>query len=189
MTCIVGIADQKTGSVFIGGDSASVEGWMLQTSAPKVFYNHPFVAGYTTSFRMGQLLQYRMRIDRPSTVYDLNYWMVDSFIPRWQETLKDNGWLKTKDGREEGGEFLIGLYGRLFIVSDDFQVQPRNYCAVGCGAEIALGSLFTTESMNKPSKERVHIALQAAEAHSAGVRGPMYYMELTKEGQDIFDWY
>ena len=58
MTAIVGIAEK--GSVYIGGDSAGVAGLSISTRTDvKVFKNGPFVLGFTSSFRMGQILQYK----------------------------------------------------------------------------------------------------------------------------------
>ena len=59
MTCIVGVVDN--GKVYMGGDSAGVGGLCIETrKQPKVFRNGDFLIGYTDSFRMGQLLQYKM---------------------------------------------------------------------------------------------------------------------------------
>lgn len=55
MTCVVGLVDK--GTVYIGVDSAAVQGWTRRKSrVAKVFHRGPFLIGYTTSFRMGQLL-------------------------------------------------------------------------------------------------------------------------------------
>lgn len=58
MTCIVGLVDK--GSIYMGGDSAGVAGLSVTTRADeKVFLNGPFIMGFTTSFRMGQILRYK----------------------------------------------------------------------------------------------------------------------------------
>ena len=57
MTCIVGL--EHDGKVYMGGDSAAVGGMDVYPSRiPKVFQAGRYLIGYTTSFRMGQLLQY-----------------------------------------------------------------------------------------------------------------------------------
>jgi hypothetical protein len=59
VTCIVGFTDGN--EVSIGGDSAGVGGWDLTVRADeKVFVLGEFVFGCTTSFRMGQLLRYKL---------------------------------------------------------------------------------------------------------------------------------
>lgn len=73
---------------------------------------------------------------------------------------------------EVGGFFLVGFRGRLFAVESDYQVGEAvvSYQALGCGEQIARGSLFSSSHLD--SERRVRLALEAAEAHSAGGRGP-----------------
>ncbi len=54
MTAIVGLVHNAT--VYIGGDSAGVSGYSMTVRADsKVFTIGPYLMGFTTSFRMGQL--------------------------------------------------------------------------------------------------------------------------------------
>lgn len=58
MTCIVGLVHGDT--VYMGADSAGVSGLDLRLRKDsKVFLRGEFVMGFTTSFRMGQLLQHK----------------------------------------------------------------------------------------------------------------------------------
>jgi len=67
MTCIVGI--QHDGRVYIGGDSAGVAGYSITSRADaKVFTVGPYVMGFTSSFRMGQLLRYGLKAPKPPVV-------------------------------------------------------------------------------------------------------------------------
>lgn len=55
MTCIVGLVENN--KVYIGGDSAGVAGLSLMKRADeKVFKKDEFIFGFTSSFRMGQLI-------------------------------------------------------------------------------------------------------------------------------------
>ena len=177
MTCIVGI--MHAGEVWIGGDSAGVGGYSLSHRADeKVFTNGEFVMGFTTSFRMGQILRYRFT-PPPITTADLRRYMATEFIDAARSAMKDGGYLKVSDGREDGGTFLVGVRGQLFAVEDDFQVGVScdGYDAVGCGHDIAKGALFATQGM--PPEQRINIALEAAARFSAGVRPP-FVVERTR---------
>ena len=170
MTCIVGVQDGT--DVFIGGDSAGVAGYNITVrSDQKVFRNGPFVMGFTSSFRMGQLLRYSFV---PPKVPDtgLDKYMVVDFINAVRTCLKAGGWAKTDEGMERGGTFLVGVKGQLFLIDGDYQVAKNadGYASVGCGEEYALGSLHTTTGQDP--KTRVRLALQAASHHSSGVTGP-----------------
>ena len=57
MTCIVGVVDK--GIVHMAGDKLGSNGFTKGISVrPKVFHNGDFLVGYTTSFYMGQLLEF-----------------------------------------------------------------------------------------------------------------------------------
>lgn len=176
MTVIVGFTDGKT--VYIGGDSAGVSGWdMMIRNDEKVFVNNGFIMGFTSSFRMGQILRYGFM--PPSiTGNDLYQYMVTDFIDAVRKCLKEGGYVKTEGGRDDGGTFLVGYQGRLFRIESDFQVGEArtHYDAVGCGDMAALGSMFT--STGKPPRERIETALKAAECFSAGVRGPFTILSI-----------
>jgi ATP-dependent protease HslVU (ClpYQ) peptidase subunit len=179
MTCIVGLVDK--GKVYIGGDSAGVGGsgqYSLKVrNDRKVFRNGDFVMGFTSSFRMGQLLAFAMSPPKPREGDDLMAFMVRDFIGCARQTLKDGGFAKAVNSEESAGTFLVGFRGRLFHITDDYQVgeSSQPYDACGCGDQLALGSLFSTPNIIDP-RERVLEALAAAEAFSAGVRGP-FHME------------
>jgi hypothetical protein len=104
--------------------------------------------------------------------------MVTDFVDGLRECFKRGGYSKISDNEENGGTFLVGHKGRLFTIDSDFQVgeQVEDYAAVGCGDDIALGSMYST--IGKPVEERIRTALQAAEAFSTGVRGPFNILKL-----------
>jgi ATP-dependent protease HslVU (ClpYQ) peptidase subunit len=175
MTAIVGLT--HNGTVHIGGDSAGVSDWSLTIRADsKVFTNGPYAMGFTTSFRMGQLLRYALKAPEPNG--DLERFMVTTFVDAVRECLKEGGWATKDSEREEGGDFLVGVHGRLFSVHPDYQVGEAvdGFAAIGCGQEIALGALYTTARTRMAPEKRVKLALEAAERFSAGVRGPFAYV-------------
>lgn len=180
MTCIVGFVEGDT--VWMGGDSAGVGGYSLIVRADqKVFRNGPMLFGFTTSFRMGQLLRYQLTVPDHDPRVDVEKYMVSTFITAVRECLKSHGWASKKDEREEGGTFLAGYRGRLFRIDSDYQVgEARDgFDAVGCGDDIARGALFA--SAHLAGQERIELALRAAERHSAGVRGPFCIEALRAE--------
>lgn len=172
MTCIAALIEN--GTVYMGGDSAGVSGLSISIRADqKVFTNGEFVMGFTSSFRMGQLLQYKFTPpNQPSNKTDMAF-MVTDFIDSIRECFGQNGFGKTSDKtNNEGGTFLVGFKGKLYRIDSDFQVGQTvcGYDSVGCGASIALGSLHST--VGKKPRDRIRMALEAAAQHSAGVAAP-----------------
>lgn len=176
MTCIVGLV--ADGKVFIGGDSAGVDeryGLVVRADR-KVFRNGDFVMGFTSSFRMGQLLAFNFNPPKPRVGVDTMAYMVTDFIDAARARMKEGGYARLKEAVEEGGTFLVGYQGRLFHIAGDFQVgeSSHGFDACGCGDLIALGSLRSTRSWVDPAT-RLKEALETAEAFSAGVRGPFVF--------------
>lgn len=170
MTCIVGLSHK--GRVFMGADSAGVAGLDLTVRADqKIFTNGPFLMGFTSSFRMGQLLRYALS---PPKRYDKEVmtFMCTDFVDATRNCLKSGGFASKNLEKESGGQFLVGYEGRVFAVFDDYQVAESvaGYDAVGSGESYAKGVLFATSG--KPPEARIKLALRAAEQHSAGVRSP-----------------
>ncbi|MGG4462618.1 hypothetical protein ABEO79_00165 [Micromonospora provocatoris] len=176
MTCIVGLVHNNR--VYIGGDSAGVGGYSITTRADeKVFVKGEFVMGFTSSFRMGQLLRYKLNIPYHKPEVDTFEYMVTEFVEAVRQCLKDGGFSRSNDGEEAGGTFLVGYRGELFVIFDDYQVgkSTLGYDAVGCGEDIAKGSLYSSidhTSFNEYPESRIIEALSASEQFNAGVRGP-----------------
>ena len=172
MTCIAAVVYDNV--VYMGADSAGVAGYNLVVRADqKVFINGEFLIGFTSSFRMGQLLRYAFKPPRfHEDEKDLYAYMVTDFIDAVRACLKGGGYAQKTNEEETGGCFLVGVRGRLFQIEDDYQVGELtcNYNAVGCGEAYALGVLSVTGAIDPD--ERIRLALSSAEKFSAGVRGP-----------------
>ena len=179
MTVIAGL--EWEGKVYIGADSASVAGYeTFATRLRKVFRRGPFLIGYTTSFRMGQLLQYRLDVPEHPADMDALEYMATLFTDAARACLKDGGYARVESGVEQGGQFLVGYQGKLYQVDSDFQVNSNQaeFAALGQGAPYALGVLyeriFDLEFLALQPDKMILSALRAAEHFCAGVRAPHY---------------
>jgi hypothetical protein len=182
MTCIVGLVENDV--VYMGGDSCGSNGWGSEAFAgPKVFKVGPFLIGYTTSFRMGHVLQHALRLNRQWVEEEIDVYMRTTFIECVRGAFKAAGWSTIKDGQEIGGEFLVGIQGRLFSVHEDYGVlEPlTKYTACGSGYLAAKGALAALEEATSGigAVKKIQIALAAAEKHVSGVRGPFTVLEQT----------
>jgi ATP-dependent protease HslVU (ClpYQ) peptidase subunit len=173
MTCIIGIAEK--GKVYIGGDSMSSNGPNREATAlRKVFRTGQFLIGYTTSFRMGQILQYHLIVPpQPEDMSDERY-MVVEFIEAVRTCLKVKGYAAVNNNQESGGTFLVGYKSGLYGVYSDFQVNHclSNVAACGAGEEYALGALTALDRLTP--KKRIRRALQIVSQLSNYVCEPFY---------------
>lgn len=182
MTCIVGI--KQDGKIYMGADSAGSGGTMLRVrSDRKVFIKEDFIMGFTSSFRMGELLQFSLDIPAHHNGVDVYAFMVTSFVNAVRECLKAGGYARKEKEGEEAGTFLVGYRGRIFKIYDDYQVSEHlfPYDACGCGENYALGVLYANVHL-KP-EDRIMQALAAAQQFSSGVREPFYLLSIG--GEDV----
>lgn len=171
MTCVVGLVQK--GRVYLGVDSAAVQGWTRRPSqVSKVFRRGPFLIGYTTSFRMGQLLEHHLTVPaQKDTQTDMSF-MVTLFIESVRVLLKEKGFTKIESNTEKGGQFLVAYRKHLYTIESDFQVghMVEQFDAIGSGAEFALGAMKALEKTAPMA--RVRKALEIAANYNMGVCGP-----------------
>ncbi len=178
------IAALKTddGRILMGADSAGVGGYSLQNRTdPKIYKNGEFMLGFTSSFRMGQLLGHAMvpPVRYAESKDTIEKFMATTFIDAVRKCLKDGGFAKKENEVESGGNFLVGYRGRIYEIGGDYQVGTirQDFAAVGCGFDLALGSLYSTDGLIKDPQLRLQVALESAERFSAGVRSPFIFEE------------
>lgn len=181
MTCVAAVSTADL--VVMGGDCAGSNGHTVQEYADsKVFavelkpQGTRLLLGYTTSFRMGQVIQHSMDWPRFDASDEAWPWLVKCVVPVMRRLLSDHGWLEKKSEREVAGKMLIGLGSELFTMDSDFHVFPHKehgFAAIGSGEEVALGSLHTSQALGaKDPQARVHAALSAASDMTPFVRDP-----------------
>jgi len=181
MTCIVALKHE--GKVYMGGDSAASSYHFCTTRIDsKVFIKDQFIIGFTSSFRMGQLLEYNLHSVEPAKNSFKNQmkndieFMSTIFIDNVRKCLKEGGYANHNNNVETGGEFLVGYKGNIYHICSDFQVgvPVDNYDSVGCGDQIALGAISAYHQLSKKiePKKAIEIALTAASKYSGFVKPP-----------------
>lgn len=186
MTCIVGLVDQD-GAVWMGGDSCGSNGYTYNTTqGHKIFARGESVIGCTGSFRLIDLLRYRLDVRAPREADEPDRYIRCDFLEAVKSTFNSHGYLASEDGVWSFcGPFLVGWRGRLWQVQNNFSVisPPPWGDAVGSGCVAASGSLYTTREMFSDRPDlRVRMALEAAEAVVTTVRGPHRIYKLSTSG-------
>lgn len=158
MTIIIGYTDGK--NIDMIADGGAVNDTIIQNIAhPKIFKiivgKHEMLIGYTTSFRMGQLLQFYIEEELSCRILDENNvyrFLCTEFIQAVRIIFKEHGFRITCENQQEyGGTFLIGFMGRLYTVQDNYAVLEfkKNFACIGCGEDLAIASMATLESLKK----------------------------------------
>lgn len=187
-TCVVAIKRKDTGDICMAGDSAGSSGWKTATfKDEKVFKKGSFLYGYTSSYRMGQLLQYELSEPDVGEHQDISTYMRTTYIDAVRECFKGAGYASVDSNKESGGIFMVAFRGRLFVVESNFQVLEPDYpyYAIGCGQETALGALRVIERKGIGGIEDcLRMVLATAEEFSGGVRRP-FHMISTESGETV----
>lgn len=173
MTCIVGYKTKN--NVFIGGDSAGVSGRDIIIRADeKIFKKEEFIFGFTSSFRMGQILRYNFTPPKRKENISDDEYLYNDFIGEVIKVFKKNGYAKVDSNQVEGGVFLFGYKNELYYVGSDFQIgkSTKDYNSVGCGDKYALGCFYALEDEKLPIEAKIKKALETAEEFSTAVRRP-----------------
>lgn len=173
MTCIVGIA--FNGKVYIGGDTLGSDGFRKGVyDRPKVFKNNDFIIGYTTSYRMGQLLEASfIPPERLSSEKDDFIYIVNRVIPAIKSCLSRGGFEQSHNGKDEGGVFLLGYKGNLYEVQSEYSILKASHMAIGSGIDHAMGALSAIHKINPTMtpEEKITIAIEAAMESCLSVGG------------------
>jgi len=135
MTCI--IAMTYKGKVHMIGDCEGSDGFIKAQykKNPKCFKNGDFLVGHTTTFRLGQILQYEWNVPEKLQSQSENDYLYKTVIKSLKSTF-DNNFFGHKDGVDfEGGTFILGYKGRICVVESNLQLlEYEDYASCGCGA-------------------------------------------------------
>ena len=139
---------------------------------PKVFWNGKFLIGHTSSFRMGQLLRFNLKVPRQKKGQDDYEYMCVTFVNAMRKAFKDGGYMTIDKNVEWGGTFLVVYKKVIYEVCESLQVQmtSEDFDSCGCGVFYAKGSLYSTKG--RKAFYRVVEALNSAVHFSGGVRPP-----------------
>ena len=178
MTCIVAMVED--GVVHMAGDKLGSNGYTKSISErSKVFINGDFLMGYTTSFRMGQLLEFSWNPPEKMGSMSDDKFFYFTVINSIKSLFKEDGF---SGKSEEGGTFLIGYKGKLYKVQSDYAVfEVTNYTACGCGEDEAETVLFTFEKVQLEDwsiEDKLALAIQASSHRKVGVSVEHDYLSL-----------
>lgn len=164
----------------MGADSIGVNNYTSEIRMDlKLFQHDEMLIGFCGSFRMGQLLQYRLEIPKhPDGMEDHEY-LCTYFMDSVKKLLADHEIEKERLGIKEGGTFMLAYRGGLYTIHEDYQVAicHAGYDSIGAGDQYAKGALYATSTMRVRPQRKLILALEAAAYHSPWVRGPFHIEE------------
>jgi len=201
MTCIVGIV--ASNGVVLASDSLGSGGGRKQEyataklitleAAEQVtdleYKKIQIGLGYTSSFRMGDILKHLFTPPLVKKDVDIENYMVSEFVPAIISCFDDHHYTMTEKGKKEGGNFLVAIKGRLFEVQEDFSVleTTMGFAAIGSGEAVAVGALYALgieydgDTTTSALVDKAGIAIQAASEFVTTVGGEIFILEISNE--------
>lgn len=167
MTCIVALKNGE--GVFLAGDRRGSNGYTYTRWGAKVFKVGKFAFGYTTSFRMGQLLQYHWNPPKLKEDQDIAQYLYVDVLNSIKKLFSDD---RFDQKGNEGGTFIMAYSGMVFTIQEDYGMnEVLDYASVGCGSDEAEAVLYALDKIASPlgSEERITLAIEAANARKVGV--------------------
>ena len=171
MTCIIGLEEDD--GVYLAADSSASDGYIsFRTDECKVFINSPFIIGYTTSFRYGNLLEHSWTPPHREDAMSDHKYLCTSVVDSIRECLTKGGFAEKDKEVESGGTCLMGYNGRLYMMQNGYSVLRQTpFGAIGCGREVALGAMYVS---SEDVEERLVNALHASAEYCVSVSRPFH---------------
>lgn len=182
MTCIIGYVDTK-GNGHMVGDSAGTNVTYhsrIDLHSAKIFEKCGMLIGYTTSFRMGQILEHCLEFpDRTAGLTDFEY-LIRQLVPAIRKVFVEEKYIQDTD--KQGGNFIIVWKGAVYEIQGDFSVfnHSRGFASCGSGNSHAQGFIEACRSYGIMSDDAVEDvlrnAIMAISNHNITVSGRVDYL-------------
>ena len=194
MTVVAGIA--SAGGIILGADSFAsgsdvgftlagpkVVELMVHAPAPGAIVKRTLklLIGASGAPRIASTLKHLVT----PPVYDDPSEDPERYVLRLIDVIRDvaraRGLIMVRDGQEKlDGRLLIGFKGRLFVVSDDYDLlEPKNgMAAIGCADSVTLAAMlaFHRSGAHHDRYDVLQCALEVAAELDIHVRGPFAFV-------------
>jgi len=172
MTCIVVVRDTLNSKLWMAGDRGVGDDNNISTSlTPKIWKKEGFLFGYAGSMdgdRIRHLFlppEYEGRGSIDKFMYSKFLKALRKFYEEW--------WVDVSTTSDFG--MIICIRGKIYehnAADMSLTQYEQDYLAMGSGADLALGSLYSTQKQ-KDARKRVATAVNAAINHSTSCKGPI----------------
>jgi len=185
MTCVIGLKTQN--DVYLAADSVCTDTQTLHLhtrNERKIFTNGNAIFGYSGLCRLPQVVEYNFKMPKQTQKDDMEF-LCSTFVDALRKCFKKASFTELQSGREFfAGQLLLGYKNNIYEIEGDFTIMNEinamaghNFTAIGCGRDLALGSLYSSSTV-KDHKVRLREALEVAEKYSSGVAKPFWGISL-----------
>lgn len=184
MTCIVGL-ELPGGRVMLGADSAaSFNDCVTFVTTPKVARHGSMLLGCAGSIQLCEQVTLHSTIPKPPPLgASMAKWVTGKLMADINASVRKV--LRTPPDGEDRDvvHVLLGVNGEVWWLDpiERWAIRSqRGFSAIGNGAEVAVGSLYTTaqaEGLMPDPRDRIEMSIRAASSRCLGVGGPIVILE------------
>lgn len=172
MTCIAVVRDLANKKIWMASDRAISDDNLINiSSSPKIWKKEGYLFGYAGSMD-GDRIKHLFVPPEFEGRGSVDKFMYSKFLKSLR--IFYEGWWVDISATSDFG-MIICIRGKIYEhnASDMSLTQyEQDYLAMGAGADLALGSLYTTQKQ-KDARKRVALAVNAAIVHSTSCKGPI----------------
>lgn len=172
MTCIAVVRDSVNNKIWIAGDrGVSDESTINICSSPKVWKKEGYLFGYAGSMD-GDRVKHLFVPPTFEGRGNVDAFMYSKFLKSLRKFYEE-WWVDTSSSSDFS--MIICTRGKIYEHnSADMSLTQyeQDYLSIGSGADLALGSLYSTQKQ-KDARKRAVLAVNAAITHSVSCKGPI----------------
>jgi len=180
VTCIAAIVDND-GTGYISCDSLGSNGSTKNVyRTKKIFRRGGFLFGFTSSYRMGQILEYSLTLPPRKVGQALTEYLHTDFVQAVRAAFDQGGY-------GAGGEFIFVTEGRIFTMQPDFSLlEARDtFESVGSGEDYARAVMATMVAFELGDPETIlTVAIETAANYVSGVGGETHHLILDPQDEE-----
>lgn len=149
----------------------------------KIFRRSGFLFGFTSSYRMGQILQYSLSLPKRKVGQDLTEYLHTDFVSAVRSAFDEGG-------HEDGGEFIFITEGRIFSMQSDFSLLEAldTFESCGSGEDYARATMATMLAYGLGDPVQIlTVAIETAANYVSGVGGEIHHLTSEEESAILKD--
>lgn len=179
MTICIAYKDRENNKVICATDSCTTIGDNINLVKSLKMYEKNGIV-FLTSGKVGfnQTLMINFDYSLPETYDNIDNVVKSDFKTKLKEFCKENDLLD--ENNMLPNNLLLIICNKIYLVCSSFTIveSQHDYMAIGCGTDIALGSLYALENEDRPIKEKIEIAINACNEFSCGCDNRIQWMEV-----------
>lgn len=188
MTCVIAVTDGE--NLVFGADSAGTNletGEIYTFANEKIFMCDDWLIGHTYSYRLGQILRYRVKWPKPPrALEDLNAFVTIDVVAAIKTGFREADDEAPDDGKNRP-IVLVGTAGKIFAIDNTNSVMyPRlPFMAIGHGRMVASGALYALHQIGQTENLETWCrkGLEAAAQYDPTVCSPFTFLRSTPRSE------